>query len=137
LAALEAAATKGPWRCWDGSDAHGDLVTVQRIGPEGAGIYAGGIWAEEWDLVTTEKDAEFIAVARAALPDLLADRATQAAEVERLQGELTNLQACYQDRAEDVDFEYNRANAAEQQVDRLTAQLLAIGESPDTPDKGE
>lgn len=81
----EKAATPGPWGCYNGwgPDRHGDMRAL-RIGPAESGDYMPGISASNSppsDLRGKREDFEFVAIARTAVSELLA-------EVRRLQGEL-------------------------------------------------
>jgi hypothetical protein len=83
IEALCAAATEGPWKCWNGwgPKPDGDMA-MTRIGAcDRGGVHSGGGGR---DIYATVEDAEFTAVARTALPQAVA-------EIRALREALTDL----------------------------------------------
>jgi len=84
LRRLHEAATPGPWKLWNGWGpvAGTEYMVVYRIGPEGdewVGIIADYRYPPSADLYAKREDAELVAAARNALPELLD-------EIQRLKG---------------------------------------------------
>src|SRR5579875_3536452 len=76
LRRLCGAATPGPWKCWGvwGPVKGTDFMAVSRIGPEApewAGIVADPLYPPNADFYAKREDAEFVAIARTALPEAL------------------------------------------------------------------
>lgn len=72
--ALCDAATPGPWKLWNGwGPAEDGKYRVCGIGPDNSGT---GITASDWpasDVAGRAEDLEFVAIARTALPALIAE----------------------------------------------------------------
>jgi len=91
LRRLCGAATPGPWKCWGvwGPVKGTDFMAVSRIGPEApewAGIVADPLYPPNADFYAKREDAEFVAIARTALPEALDEIERLRAENERLRG---------------------------------------------------
>ena len=91
LRELEAKATPGPWKLWNGWGPHTDsLMRVERIGPDGD----GGIQPSNGgDMMGRREDLEIVCQMRNALPALLARLAALTRERDELAAGNPNIQS--------------------------------------------
>jgi hypothetical protein len=92
-------ATEGPWAIWRDLDHQGFITVGDATGviPEGAAYTEGP--SNPTAHVYIEEDAEFIAAARADVPDLLAEIERLTAEHAAFEQRLADVQAEHHERA--------------------------------------
>ncbi len=105
LQALADAATPGPWTDHWANDERSDLGEAAIVSGPGTGlegIVVGTLYYDGLHTACRAEDAAFIAAARTAVPELIAEVRALRAEVERLRDALENVRlGAYPCRVED------------------------------------